>query len=411
MTNEQVLNGRILSNRILNDKISGNRILNDKISGNRILNDKISGNQIFNDRISDNQIFNNQMLKDVELAIRKSSNFIISNQSGEGYWLDFYIPGMGKSSQWVTAYIAYNLSRLPDTDESVQKAIVWLLHTKSSSGGWGYHQNCLPDADSTANVVRLLAYYFKKENLLTQENFAFYLHEFAGLLASYQDKNTGGFLTYFPGSNGKYHTMPDSAWCISEPSITAMAGNAFLKAGPEWFEQEISNAREFLISRQNPAGYWDSYWWDCRIYGTSLACGFLKQLGETDPVKKAISWLESIFVPSKGWGNGYESTPYPFYTALSLSSLLLCENNAQSREVKDSVIWLIENQNEDGSWSSKPILRVPDPQVLEPWAGSDREKCEVVTDVNFLFTTATVMGALYDFLDFCGYYRRQPSQE
>lgn len=351
------------------------------------------------------------MLKAVELAIQKSSNFIISNQSGEGYWLDFYIPGMGKSSQWVTAYIAYNLSRLPDTDESVQKAIVWLLHTKSSSGGWGYHQNCLSDADSTANVVRLLAYYFKKENLLTPENFALCLHEFADLLASYQDKNTGGFVTYLPASNGKYHTMPKSAWCISEPSITSMAGNAFLNTSPECFEQEISNAREFLISRQNPAGYWDSYWWDCRIYGTSLACSFLKQLGETDPVKKAISWLESIFVPSKGWGNGYEAVPYPFYTALSLSSLLLCEKNVHSREVKESVIWLIENQNEDGSWFSKPILRVPDPRVREPWAGSDREKCEVVTDVNLLFTTATVMGVLCDFLNLCGNYCKPASQE
>ncbi|WP_048170823.1 prenyltransferase/squalene oxidase repeat-containing protein [Methanosarcina siciliae] len=390
MTNEQVLNGRILSNRTLNDKISDNRTLNDKISGNKI--------------------FDNRMLKAVELAIRKASNFIISNQSGEGYWLDFYIPGMGNSSQWVTAYIAYNLSRLPNTDESVQKAIVWLLHTKSSSG-WGYHQNCLPDADSTANVVRLLAYYFKKENLLTQENFAFYLHEFADLLASYQDKNTGGFLTYLPGSNGRYHTMPDSAWCISEPSITAMTGNAFLNSGPERFEQEISNAREFLISRQNPAGYWDSYWWDCRIYGTSLACSFLKQLGEIDPVKKAISWLESVFVPSKGWGNGYEADPYPFYTALSLSSLLLFENNIHSREVKDSVLWLIGNQKEDGSWFSKPILRVPDPQVREPWAGSNRRKCEVVTDVNLLFTTATVMGVLYDFLNLSGYYSCSASQE
>ncbi|HIH93099.1 TPA: hypothetical protein HA338_03345 [Methanosarcina acetivorans] len=401
MTNEQVLNSRILSNRILNDRISDKNILNDKISDNRILNDKIS----------DNQIFNNRMLNAVELAIGKASNFIISNQSDEGYWLDFYIPGMGKSSQWVTAYIAYSLSRLPNTDKSVQKAIVWLLHTKFSSGGWGYHQNCLPDADSTANVVRLLAYYFKKENLLTQENFVFYLHEFADLLASYQDRNTGGFLTYLPGSNGKYHTMPDSAWCISEPSITAMAGNAFLTAGPEWFEQEISKAREFLISRQNSAGYWDSYWWDCRIYGTSLACNFLKQLGEIDPVKKAISWLKSIFVPSKGWGNGYEAVPYPFYTALSLSSLLLFENNIHSREVKDSVLWLIENQNEDGSWFSKPILRVPDPQVREPWVGSNREKCEVVTDVNLLFTTATVMGALYDFLNLSGYYSGSASHE
>ena len=392
------------SEQILDDRVSSKQF-----SGNQVLNGQIPGDEML--KGVNGQIPGDEMLKGVELAIQKSSNFIISNQAGEGYWLDFYILGMGKSSQWVTAYIAYNLSRLPNTDESVQKAIIWLFHTKFPSGGWGYHQNCLPDADSTANTVRLLAYYFKKENLLTQENFALYLHEFARMLSFYQDKNTGGFLTYLPGSNGKYHTMPDSAWCISEPSITAMAGSAFLNAGPELFEQEISSARKFLISRQNPAGYWDSYWWDCRIYGTSLACSFLKQLGETDPVEKAISWLKSIFVPSKGWGNGYEAVPYPFYTALSLSSLLLYEDNVHSREVKESLIWLVENQNEDGSWFSKPILRVPDPQVQEPWESSNREKCEVVTDVNLLFTTATVMGVLYDFLNLCGYKYRSASQK
>lgn len=375
------------------------------------LDDRVSSEQTSGNQVQNGQIPSDEMLKAIELAIQKSCKFIISNQSREGYWLDFYIPGMGKSSQWVTAYIAYNLSKFQNTDESVQKAIIWLLHTKSSSGGWGYHQKCLQDADSTANVVCLLAYYFKKENLLTQENFALYLHEFADLLASYQDKNTGGFVTYLPASNGKYHTMPDSAWCVSDPSITAMAGNAFLNVDPQHFNQEILGAREFLISMQNPAGYWDSYWWDCRVYGTSLACSFLKQLGETDPVEKAISWLKSMFVPSKGWGNGYEATPYPFYTALSLSSLLLREQNVYSREVKDSVIWLIENQNEDGSWSSKPILRVPDPQVREPWDGSNREKCEVVTDVNLLFTTATVMGALYDFLNLSSNYLRYPYRE
>lgn len=347
-----------------------------------------------------------QLPNKIECAIQKSSEFLISKQSDRGYWNDFYIKGMGMSSQWVTAYIAYNLSKLSNTDEYVQKAIIWLLRTKYSSGGWGYHENCLPDSDSTANVIRLLAYYLKKEKILTQENLVSYLYKFGDFLTTYQDKNTGGFATYLPVTNRTFHTMPGSAWCISEPSVTSMAGLAFLNLDSKYFEQELLKAKEYLISRQNPSGYWDSYWWDCNVYGTSLACIFLKQLGEIESVTKAISWLKSIFIPSKGWGNGYENTPYPFYTALSLSSILLCENDIHSREVKDAVSWLIEIQNEDGSWFSKPILRNPDPQVTEPWSISYRKKCEVSTDINLLFTTATVMNALQDYLNSCSYYYR-----
>jgi sporulenol synthase len=328
----------------------------------------------------------------VHYALDKSCQFIKSNQSERGYWQDFNINGMGLSSQWVSGYIAYHLLDIPCAKNNVDKAINWLFCTEYSSGGWGFHQHNLPDADSTANVLRLLAIESGKENQIKS------LHKYGELLSQYQDPVSGGFITY-PKVNRNECINQDSAWCKPDTSVTAMAGLALMAVDYNYFRLPILKARDFLLRRQRSEGYWESYWWDCRIYATNIACEFLKNLGEKMPLEKATRWLIDISGNfSTLWGNGYENDPHPFYTSLSLKTLLSCGDRYRE-EIQEGITWLTENQNEDGSWNSKPILRVPNPMIDEPWSTDYRKVCEVVPDQNRLFTTATIMSGLCSYLN------------
>lgn len=328
----------------------------------------------------------------VNYAIDRSCEFIKTNQSEQGYWLDFNINGMGLSSQWVSGYITYNLLNISGAEDNIDTAVDWLICTEYSTGGWGFHQNSLPDADSTANVLRLLAKKLKKNNMDM-------LLKHGEILTRYQDQVSGGFITY-PKVNMNECINSDSAWCKPDTSVTAMAGLALMAIDYNYFEDSILKAKDFLVRRQRSEGYWESYWWDCRIYATNIACDFLKQIGEKTPQEKAAHWLMDISGNSNNlWGNGYENDPHPFYTSLSLKTLLSC-GDRYLEEIQEGIIWLIKNQNEDGSWNSKPILRVPNPMIDEPWLAAYRKACEVVPDQNRLFTTATIMSGLYSYLNY-----------
>ena len=69
-----------------------------------------------------------------------------------------------------------------------------------------------------------------------------------------------------------------------------------------------------------------------------------------------------------------------------------------------------ENQNEDDSCLQNPHLEFPILRFVNRVSVRIR-KFEVVTDVNLLFTTAIVMGALYDFLNLCVDYSKSDSRE
>src|SRR6476620_7019040 len=99
----------------------------------------------------------NSWEKQKDRAIMRARTFIESQQSSDGNWTDFYIPRIGWSTHWVTSYIANLLLYADATAAYLYKARAWLCASELSSGGWGYNQNNLADADSTANVTRFLA--------------------------------------------------------------------------------------------------------------------------------------------------------------------------------------------------------------------------------------------------------------
>ena len=151
-----------------------------------------------------------------------------------------------------------------------------------------------------------------------------------------------------------------------------MAGLALAAIDRQRYGTVIKNLGSFLVEAQTKEGYWETFWWDDRIYGTFICCKLLNLLGEDASILRAADWLSAEISSSGGWGNGYE----------------------YSRKMEMGRNWLIERQQPDGSWCSSVRVREPEPHVYRPWMPSERSETTVVTDINRLFTTSSVIEAL-----------------
>jgi len=317
------------------------------------------------------------MGKEEKTALNKGIDFICALQNEKGYWEDFNISEVGPSNQWVTAYIGCSLINSDIALKYVKKAADWLLASELLGGGWGYNDNTLADADSTSNALRMLASFNE-----TNENREL-LCRLADFLISFQDNDTGGFLTYRPDSAG---VLAQSGWCRSEISVTAMAGLALLKVDKKRYRNNLLQIKNFLHKTQFKNGSWESYWWNGRMYGTSLAASFLWQVGESTAARKGIEWIIGQLDPLLS----------PFDTALALSALGIASNGQEYREIMGKGLnRLTKVQHDDGGWGSESILKVPNPyENLPPWERTGNIPTRLVQDQNRLFTTATVIGAL-----------------
>jgi squalene cyclase len=319
------------------------------------------------------------MAKDKNAVLDKGLGFIGARQHEHGYWEEFAISEVGSSNQWVTAYIACALLR-QDRDvasKQVKKAAAWLLATELPGGGWGYNHRTPADADSTANALRMLA------GCSATKGDRALLGRLADFLISFQDHDTGGFVTYRPSEAG---VLARTGWCRSEVSVTAMAGLALLETDHEQYRETLLRIKTFLLRSRLPDGCWGSYWWNGRMYGTSLALRFLWQIGAQAAAKKGTKWVA-----------GQLGSPLsPFQTALALSVLGTADGGQEYAEhLSGGIARLTEAQQPDGGWHSDDMLKVQNPyEHLPPWKRPGNIPTRLVRDQNRLFTTATVLEAL-----------------
>lgn len=333
------------------------------------------------------------LARDRNYAIEKGLHFIECLQTENGHWTEFNSPNAGQSTQWVTGYIAGAISRSRKNSSIccsyLDRAAAWLLETMIPEGGWGYKTHYLPDADSTANVIRFLANYYRgklRGDMLAQ------LGDF---LLSFSDPDTGGFVTFMPLPYGVEYMSEKSVWCKPDVSVSAMVGLALATIDRKRYGSAIDRLGFFLKEAQTKEGYWETFWWDDRIYGTFICCKLLSLLDEDSAILRAADWLSAQDTPTGGWGNGYDKNPMPFTTALAISMLRLAGDSDEYIErVDDGTNWLIKRQESDGSWRSSVRLREPEPHVFCPWEKSNRSITTIVTDINRLFTTSSVIEAL-----------------
>jgi hypothetical protein len=297
--------------------------------------------------------------------------YLVAHQSPAGQWLDFRLP-TGPSDAWVTAYVGLALARLPaafraPAEPALRRACAWCATVIAPDGGWGYNAFTGSDADSTAHAILFRLACGRPVPPASYD-----------LLRSFQ-KQDGGVATYRLDD-------PGHSWGHSHPDVTPVALEALLthlaKDHPA-----LRAGRRYVIAAQAEGGVWSSFWWDSALYSTWAN---LRLLMKTRWRFDRRQCLEAILRQ----GPPHDAFGLALYAGCL--SLLRASQADSSPTLAASVAQLLRAQRTDGSWPSRPMLRLANKTCATPWAKASSGR--LFADGRSLFTTATVLHCLQPFL-------------
>ncbi|WP_309387785.1 prenyltransferase/squalene oxidase repeat-containing protein [Cerasicoccus frondis] len=322
---------------------------------------------------SDRTSTSRQVIEDV---MAKGLDYLLKARKPTGWWHDYADLGNdGPSDVWISAYVALVLSEQPDPQ--CQRAARWiwqlLQHRGLQSGGWGWSDVILPDADSTIwglllgyslgekNSPRIeAAKRFLTEHQLPSGGFACYIHRY-----------------YFEATGNTTPPPAIKGWFEENMCITAASSRL-----PEYSEQICARLRKM----QQEDGHWNAYWWPDVEYSTMLATLGLAQAcdpANESSLESARQWAAQRISPS-----GYVCTShYPegsiFATACCARILLQAKVTEAYREPLERALKvLIDSQLDMGCWPSSAIMYTPQHDMT------------LLHDARSVCTTATVIAAL-----------------
>ena len=311
------------------------------------------------------------LIKELDVALGKSIDYILSKQQENGKWTDFELP-VGKSNAWITGYVAYNLANIGtsfDThkiETSLSLAAKWCIENMNHDGGWGYNERCDTDADSTAYIILFLSSIDQATKKKSYEK-----------LLSFQNED-GGFSTY------RIENSTDS-WGISHTDVTPVALMALLTKFSR-DNKRILLGERYILSQINKKGYWNSFWWNSPIYSSYVNLSFLEKIGSLRDRNKILRYLMHEFK----FKNAFEC-------ALLAGCIMSIRTKAEEPKLTELVKWMLTNQQENGCWIDEPILRLTYSNSTNPWSTNNSGK--LFADKNKLFVTATVMRCISIYRD------------
>ena len=138
----------------------------------------------------------------------------------------------------------------------------------------------------------------------------------------------------------------------------------------------VRNAIQFLKSEQESDGSWFGRWGVNYLYGTWSVLTGLCSIGEDtsqDYIQRAVKWVKRVQNKDGGWGESCRSyddvrlkavgPSTASQTAWALLSLFAAgdwKNNAVNNGIK----YLLDTQNEDGTWDEKEFTGTGFPTVF-----------------------------------------------
>ncbi len=289
-----------------------------------------------------------EVIKSLDGSIGLGMKFLES-QCHEGLYTENFGLSHGDSTAWSTAYVARLLQQIDP--ERVKGSVEILSNLQNIDGGWGYNDSVPSDADSTANVLLFL----KQSGLIDEEKYSHAIK----FLKLHQHEN-GGISTYTQ-ENLQAMGYRGEGWSMPHVCVTALVAEVF-----EGDEKE--KALHFLQSQRQFDGSFPAYWWASDVYATYQA---MKIIGADSQV---IEYFKSI---------GYENIFDLSIKIQALASLGL--------DTETLVNELLKKQQEDGGWSSSPILKIPRPEIKP---GEVTTNVEIANDKNRLFSTVNALLAL-----------------
>jgi squalene-hopene/tetraprenyl-beta-curcumene cyclase len=297
------------------------------------------------------------------------------------------------SPVWDTAInvIALGESGLPADHPAMQKAADWLLskevrirgdwavnNAHPEASGWAFEYNNVyyPDTDDTAMV--LMALRLVKPN--DTENLDAVFKRAVDWQLSFQCRDGGWAAFDKEVTQGWLEDMPFADHnAILDPTcsdLTARTLELFGYIGFDPKQRCVRDALRYLIETQDGDGSWYGRWGVNYIYGTWQVLRGLRAIGEDmtqDWILRGRDWLESCQNEDGGWGETCATYDDPTLkgkgestasqTAWALMGLCACAD-LDRPSVQRGLRYLLNSQNDDGSWTEPQITGTGFPRVF-----------------------------------------------
>ncbi len=296
------------------------------------------------------------------------------------------------SPVWDTGWAAVALLKAGEdeaTRKAVKQACDWLISKQETTfigdwavqapttppGGWAfqYANPHYPDLDDTAMVAALLHVVDQHGEYTEQVNRAC---DWLVGLQSNRRANKGGFAA-FDANNDKYYlnSIPFADHgALLDPATEDVSGRVLLPLGLLKRPQDkavIQRCINYLKATQQADGSWWGRWGTNFIYGTWSALAGLAFAGENTQqayIQKAVDYLLSRQRTDGSWGESNDSYDNPelngraefssgCHTAWALLALMAV-GRVEDMAVRRGIAWLIEHQQNDGSWTD-PWFNAP----------------------------------------------------
>ncbi len=182
--------------------------------------------------------------------------------------------------------------------------------------------------------------------------------------------NDHHFLCYVPFAD--HNAMIDP----STPDVTGRVLEALGKLGRRMGDTAVDRAVAFVRGTQEPDGCWFGRWGVNYVYGTWQALNGLAAVGVSpdDPMAIAgVEWLLAHQQACGGWGESpktYEQPELRGQGTVTASQTawavlgLIAAGRADHPAVLRGIRYLIEKQNDDGSWSETDFTGTGFPRVF-----------------------------------------------
>ncbi len=284
------------------------------------------------------------------------------------------------SPVWDTAQVLSTLGEvgLAKDDPRLVKAADWLLSKEIRfKGDWShnvkvaepscwcffFNNDHQPDVDDTGEVLLALKAVDNPRERYQHEvtrraiEWVFAMQCKNGGWASFDKDNTKKIFESIPFADHNAMIDPPTV------DITGRILEMLASYGYTRRDKRVERAIEFILKEQEPDGAWFGRWGVNYLYGTFLVLRGLHamEVSYLEPaVQRAAEWIRMVQNADGGWGEtaGTYDDPgqrgvgpsTPSQTAWALLGLLAA-NDTRSDSVAKGVRWLIERQQEDGSWS------------------------------------------------------------
>jgi len=297
-----------------------------------------------------------------------------------------------RSPVWDTAIVLVALQEagLPADHPALVQAAHWLLenqilgpgdwqvkNTDAAPGGWAFEfrNDFYPDVDDTAFVLMALEQVdfpdrVRMENALRRGlAWTLSMQNADGGWGAFDRDNDCALLTHVPFADHNAMIDPSTA------DVTARVLECLGRFGWPATHPVIQRGLKFLRRDQAADGSWYGRWGVNYVYGTGGVLRALEVLGQVAPAwcQRGAAWLRSVQNPDGSFGESIASYDAPgqkgrgpstaSQTAWGLIGLLAAAG-AEDASAGRAVRYLLDLQNEDGSWDEAEFTGTGFPRVF-----------------------------------------------